>query len=269
MPQDVFWQLVSELGDERFYMLALILIYIAYSPRLGYRLSMIFLMSMWLNVALKNTLQYPRPSSFMWKTEVSGYSFPSGHAQGVSTFWFRLLIECRKLWILPIAILVTSLVSYSRIYLGVHYLHDVVAGVILGLTFAITPTLIGLRFKLTNLESLLPKVISIVAIMLLLISSLIPGGYGDIPLICGYMFGLSAGYDRLKYKSLKISLCLRMILVVIAFLTAYIIKMVYVGLSLRNVVLDFIVYSIVGFIISYVIPTVGSYLLSIKPNLLR
>lgn len=60
------------------------------------------------------------------------YSFPSGHTGASFAMVGVALIRCRLLVFMPVLIL-ASLISFSRIYLRVHYLTDVIAGAILGL----------------------------------------------------------------------------------------------------------------------------------------
>jgi undecaprenyl-diphosphatase len=76
---------------------------------------------------------------------VTGTSFPSGHATQASAFWLSLALVLRATRIPPLAlrvvgVLATALVlgvAWSRVYLGVHYPSDVVAGVILGSGWAL------------------------------------------------------------------------------------------------------------------------------------
>lgn len=88
-----------------------------------------------LNVVLKLIIQRPRPDGFRL-AEVSGFSFPSGHSMAAMAF-FGLLVwivwhyepDAAKRWFLSIALsLVAVMVGVSRVYLGVHYASDVVAG---------------------------------------------------------------------------------------------------------------------------------------------
>ena len=88
-----------------------------------------------LNVVLKQIVQRPRPDGFRLIAE-TGYSFPSGHSM-VSMAFFGLLVWMiwvyekdrlmRNVWCVLMG-LVIVMVGVSRIYLGVHYASDVLAG---------------------------------------------------------------------------------------------------------------------------------------------
>lgn len=60
------------------------------------------------------------------------YSFPSGHTTASFAVVGVVLLRCRLLTFIPILCL-AILIGFSRIYLRVHYLTDVVAGALLGL----------------------------------------------------------------------------------------------------------------------------------------
>lgn len=88
-----------------------------------------------LNVVLKHIVQRPRPDGFRLIAE-TGYSFPSGHSM-ISMAFFGLLVwmvwtyeRDRRLrnTLCVLFSLVIVMVGVSRIYLGVHYASDVVAG---------------------------------------------------------------------------------------------------------------------------------------------
>lgn len=89
-----------------------------------------------LNGALKLLYQRPRPSFADPVLVAEGWSFPSGHAMG--TFVFsgmlvyvllrRVRAPAARLAIVAAGLLWTLAIGFSRIYLGVHYFSDVLAG---------------------------------------------------------------------------------------------------------------------------------------------
>jgi undecaprenyl-diphosphatase len=76
---------------------------------------------------------------------VTGSSFPSGHATQASAFWLSLVLALRATRVTSLTRRVAGVfaatlvlgVAWSRVYLGVHYPSDVVAGVILGSGWAL------------------------------------------------------------------------------------------------------------------------------------
>ena len=67
------------------------------------------------------------------------YSFPSGHAANIFAAAVILSIRAKRLW--PFFIFIALGVSYSRVYVGVHYPLDVAGGAALGAAFALIFTL--------------------------------------------------------------------------------------------------------------------------------
>lgn len=97
--------------------------------------------SLGLNPLVKNIVQRSRPDEELRLVQEASYSFPSGHAFA-SMVAFGCVILLLLLFLKPSAfrgvLIVLSfvtilLIGFSRIFLGVHYLSDVVAGFSLGL----------------------------------------------------------------------------------------------------------------------------------------
>lgn len=96
---------------------------------------------MLLNLGLKHLVQRPRPVLEEPLVHISTYSFPSGHAIASTVFYGALCALVfahtrspvwRTLAVLA-AMAMVLLVSFSRVYLGAHYLSDVIAGAAEGL----------------------------------------------------------------------------------------------------------------------------------------
>jgi undecaprenyl-diphosphatase len=97
-----------------------------------------------LNNLLKAGFGRPRPQVFEWGTTVVSTSFPSGHAMGAAVAYGTVAYLAARLQerrlhrvvTLISAAVIILLISISRLYLGVHYPSDVIAGVIIGLAWA-------------------------------------------------------------------------------------------------------------------------------------
>ena len=95
-----------------------------------------------LNQVLKRILQRPRPSEFRI-VEESGYSFPSGHSMVSMAFYGYLIYLIYKhiknkyvKWtLIGLLSVLICCIGISRIYLGVHYTSDVLAGFLLSLSY--------------------------------------------------------------------------------------------------------------------------------------
>ncbi|WP_226666693.1 phosphatase PAP2 family protein [Metabacillus litoralis] len=103
-----------------------------------------------LNVVLKDLFVRDRPS-FQFVYEESHYSFPSGHAMNSTAIYgficFIILNHFsgngnHRNTLLISTIILVGIIGISRIYLGVHYISDVIAGISAGLMLLIVITLI-------------------------------------------------------------------------------------------------------------------------------
>ena len=100
-----------------------------------------------LNLLLKNIVQRPRPTEYRLINE-SGYSFPSGHSMASMAFYGFLIyliyknIKNKKIKYIAISMLSILIVAIgiSRIYLGVHYTSDVIAGFLVSIFYLILYT---------------------------------------------------------------------------------------------------------------------------------
>ncbi|MDO8601598.1 MAG: phosphatase PAP2 family protein [bacterium] len=97
------------------------------------------------SLIFKYLLTRNRPDTAHALIEQGGYSFPSGHALGAFIFYgvcaYFLCTLLKKRWQKNIctltAIVVIGLIGLSRMYLGVHWLSDVIAGWLMGATLLI------------------------------------------------------------------------------------------------------------------------------------
>ena len=124
--------------------IAIILLILIKDRKIGILIWINLIISTLLNQILKHIVQRPRPIEFRIIDE-SGYSFPSGHSM-VSTAFYGFLIYLiyknvknkylRNSLMIILSILII-LIGTSRIYLGVHYTSDVIAGFLISISYLI------------------------------------------------------------------------------------------------------------------------------------
>jgi membrane-associated phospholipid phosphatase len=129
-------QFFSYLGTEDFFILALPILYWCVDSMLGIQVAVLLLFTTNVNAALKLALHGPRPYWYSPKVRAlaseTSFGVPSGHAQTAATIWGLLAASQRKWWGWMIAILLTLLIGLSRLFLGVHFPHDVLLGWLIG-----------------------------------------------------------------------------------------------------------------------------------------
>jgi undecaprenyl-diphosphatase len=98
-----------------------------------------------LNLVLKGLIARPRPEIFPHRAYVMTSSFPSGHAMMSAIVYLTLGTICArvtdqqklKLFYVFVALFMTGIVGASRVFMGVHYPTDVLAGWTAGLMWAV------------------------------------------------------------------------------------------------------------------------------------
>jgi len=132
LPMEIF----SFLGREEFFILLLPILYWCVDSRLGIRVGLILMMSTSLNDSFKLVFHGPRP--YWYSREVqelaseTSFGAPSGHAQSAISVWGMIAAVLRKRWGWVVAGLIIFFIGFSRLYLGVHFPHDVLLGWLIG-----------------------------------------------------------------------------------------------------------------------------------------
>lgn len=132
---DFLFSLITHVGDETVFLVVAIAFFWCINKREGYYILMTGLLGTLVNQFLKLICRIPRPwvrdPAFKEKVvpsafeRATGYSFPSGHTQNVGGTFGAIGLYARKNWIRITSIVIIVLVSFSRMYLGVHTPADV------------------------------------------------------------------------------------------------------------------------------------------------
>jgi membrane-associated phospholipid phosphatase len=139
---DIFFSILSFLGNG-YFAVALIILFIANNRTIQFGIQILFsfVLSGCLAQLIKNIVEKPRPKEFFtdsnWQHVLldahAGFnSFPSGHTTTVFALATMLCVLNKSKHTQILIFLIAVLVGYSRIYLGHHFLEDVIAGAVLG-----------------------------------------------------------------------------------------------------------------------------------------
>ncbi len=134
---DVLFQIITVLGEELVLVPAAVAWFWLCDQDEGKNLGFTLLFSVGCNNILKGIFRFPRPIGqpgvrTLRPQTATGTSFPSGHSQSAATFGFFVARKRKGGWYL-LATTLSLAVGLSRLYLGVHYPKDVVAGIAAGI----------------------------------------------------------------------------------------------------------------------------------------
>jgi len=173
--------LVTRLGEETIGIILLCLIFWCISKKTAYVIGVVFFLSGLTVQGMKICFRIDRP----WiidptfqpvegaKEYATGYSFPSGHTQNAGALYGSLGAQTKQKYLKVVLFIIPFLVAFSRIYLGVHTLKDVVVS--LAITFLLI--FIIVRIFTTDVEStkrelIIPIIIILYALALIIVSAI-------------------------------------------------------------------------------------------------
>ena len=279
---DIPFLIITLLGDVIFYITVIGSIYWSFSKKLGIILFSFMTISGISNTFLKGIFGVDRPyltypSEIKEISSVSGYSFPSGHAMSSSAFFgFFSLRNKDNIKIILFSGIIIILVSLSRIYLGVHYLSDVLVGIVLGLTFSIivlkTLPWFETFFSKQNDFSIITFVL-LVSFILMLLSTITTELFGNIieaapngnlpGILAGGVIGFVLERKKIGFKTENIDNWTKFVRIFLGFsliLATYILGKAFTSTVTGNLIVmtDYMVFFVVGLVATLVVPYVFS-----------
>ena len=263
---NIFFDLVSLAGYPTFLILFLSFGYFYWSPEKFSRIAMLLFISGLINGFLKDYFQDPRPLiEFMLDPRIGqSYGWPSGHAQIAVTLWGLIAIEFKNNWLTTFCVLMIGLVSFSRIYLGVHDIGDVFAGLLIG-TIILTVWQLATIYKFNDFLS---KKLWIVTILLSQIVYYLsyPSHINHEPSawFLGVMFGwyvFASDIEINKSELIKIPVVL--ISTILVFITMMVISNINEAITVQGIIgvlVSYVLGIIFSLIVTWLIPTIWTKL---------
>lgn len=153
---------ITDLGDVTAYLIiipiiAALLYFRGHRWKVALQATLVLSTSFLLNISIKELLARPRPIEDMRLVAIHthSYSFPSGHSMSAMAFYGFLVYltykymknRWAKIALIALEISLIIMIGLSRVYLGVHYPSDVLAGFIGGFIWIIVCIVI---FKFIN-----------------------------------------------------------------------------------------------------------------------
>ena len=133
----VIWEVLNLLGDPLVYVMLLGITFWCLSKREGKIAIMIVMFSSFISIFLKYAFRMPRPPAALrhnpeYAADLS-YGFPSNATQTATTFWSWAMLRLRRWWVVIVGVVFITITALARIGLGMHYLGDVIGGIIIGI----------------------------------------------------------------------------------------------------------------------------------------
>jgi len=125
----------SFFGRVEFYLVVAPFIYWALDKRLGIRALLILIAVDVVAASFKLLLHQPRPywiGGVRGLAEEASYGIPSSHASDSLAIGGYLAYRAKQTWFRVVIFIILFFIGLSRLYLGVHFLHDVLFGWLIG-----------------------------------------------------------------------------------------------------------------------------------------
>lgn len=303
------------LGFEPLFVAICIIIFFGINSRKGFILAQIILLSVIISTILNNLFALPRPfyvdtnvlrfygnypefnlvnkgsKSFFGLIDKNiidfirnyakipnfSYGFPSGHVMNTTALWVSLSLLFKKRLIIIFTPIIIVLMAISRMYLGRHFLADVIGGALFGLIISFAFYFIYINFnqndKLFNKELYLfkLKLKNIILLFYLIIIPLIFLFFS--PGAAGYLLSINLSFYIIVIKGLPDdhgTIIKRVLRVIIAFILYFLIYFTLKGLiKLINIDDDLFIIAFIENFISVFFAFIMIYFICLKTKLYK
>lgn len=262
---DWVFYVLTQLGDQYAFIIVAVILYWIYDKKYAHKFAFTYMLSALVNTGIKEIFKRPRPYiahpdevsvESHWETD--GYSFPSGHAQASGVLGYTaydLSKRLKKPFIWSIGIFLMIVVPLSRIYLGQHYLTDVLVGTILSFVLA------HYTFKLIDRMNDKEDLYTLMILPLFIIGLFFVENH-TFYISAGAFIGFAIGYfleKRFVQYDVKEKPLIQVIKIIIGLVITLVIKEGLKFVFSDTLWFDFLRYLLIGVWVSYGAPLVFKY----------
>ena len=277
------WEVLNLFGDQLIYVVLLGIAFWCVNKKEGKIAIMLVMFAGFVNILAKYAFGMARPPASLrqnpdYAADQSN-GFPSGAAQTATTFWGWVTLRVRHWALLILSVVVIALTALARMGLGLHYLGDVLGGIIIGIlilvwAYFMVPYLTAFWKKMPQVlqDWLLP-----VIAFFLFVGFLIAYAFGvtywpteNVAVSMGVVFGFNVGAMlETKYVNFTTEVSRRskfirgVIGIIIALIVFYILDSafdLFPLISLLHFPMRFVKYLIVGFFAAFIVPLIFTYI---------
>ncbi|MFW9802023.1 MAG: phosphatase PAP2 family protein [Candidatus Thorarchaeota archaeon] len=210
-----FFSILSEMGGLVLIVSLLLTGYWTYRKRETMIITLILVVSVIANYWLKYAFASPRPATTYWygEVEATNYGLPSGHAQNSSTLYTWLAGKVKTWWMVLVSTILIVMIGVSRVYLGVHFLGDVLVGWAIGIAIGLGA--FYFEKQISDFASRIKSVywyllFFIIGLILVVVSSILPyppgdnfGAYGGLTMGAAIAFPLENRYVKFELGQIR------------------------------------------------------------------
>jgi membrane-associated phospholipid phosphatase len=194
----LFFTIITFFADPMFWLFYSALLFFKGKEKESFSLVSLILFFSLIFGFLKVLINRSRPSSINLIPSPDSYSFPSGHAGLISLVFTFYKKNSNLLFLIFI-----FLIGISRIYLGLHYVTDVVFGVIFG--FILTKIFFRFEYKIKKLNLKLNKIGDELIILILILLGVLISFFVPVEYVLGYyLLGYYIGFIVYKNSNFKL-----------------------------------------------------------------
>jgi membrane-associated phospholipid phosphatase len=250
---DEFFKFLNFFDTSYFYFILLPMIWFGYNRKLGIKLFFILMLSFIINEQLKQFFMLPRPCQIEPSVGVicfKSYSFPSNAAQSAILIPLVFINHFKNKWMIFTGLLFFFFLSLSRMYLGVHFLSDIIVGWIIG--FLLFFVYLYFFPKIENQIVKKPIISFWIGQFLFLFLLFIPGFRKETFILLGVFLGLYLSFEfdiSLKDSKKLNEFLIRSFLAILGVYILHFVSQVNTSFLIKS-----IVFYLMGFWISFLCP---------------